>query len=136
MKKVSRFAFGLVLLLGLTLVFSTTSALAVDYYHYRTVTKVTEEIINGVMTGNRISVGQTSRAIGYVNCSIPTQTWFRSGVGSQGSSYEVLSHSFTSNKVTWRADAVYYTQLYVYQGSNDPTGPKQTLRNASASGSL
>lgn len=135
MKKLIYLAIGLVLILGFTLAFSTV-AIASDYYHYRTVTKVTEEIINGVMTGNRISVGQTSRAIGYVNCNISTQTWYRSGVGPQGSSYEVLSHSFSTNKVTWRADAVYYTQLYVYQGSNDPCGPKQTLRGASASGSI
>lgn len=123
----------MVLVLTMTILLSA-SAVAERYDHNRTITKVTEEVVNGVMTGNIISVGTTSRAIGYAQCDIPSQSWYGSGRYSQARSYEVLSHTFSGSTISWRADSVYYTQLYVYLGSNDPYGPTTTIRNAYASG--
>lgn len=132
MSKIMKIVVALALMLA-TVISMLTCASAETYSHYRSVDKVTEEVIGGVMTGNRIVIGSVQRAVGEVDCDIPTQTWYRGRKTDQSTLFDVLSHSFKENSVTWRADIVYYTQLYVYMGSSSPCGDKKTVRGVYAS---
>lgn len=112
------------------------TALAEDYYDYRNVDHVTEEIINGVMTGELEVIGTIRRAVGYARCSIPTQEWFGYGKCEQAFSYSAFSYFFSDTKVTWQTDIQYYTQYYSYMGSGYPRGSLYTVRNGYCIGNL
>ena len=124
MKKMMKIVVALAMAL-VTMVSMLSCASAETYYHTRSVDKVTEEVIGGVMTGNKIVIGTVQKAVGEVDCDIDLQEWYRSRKTAQSTLFDVLTRSFTENSVTWRADIVYYSQVYVYMGSSSPCGDKK-----------
>lgn len=129
MKKFIKLA--VVLAMALAIVLSVTvCASAESYNHTVTVNTVTEEIIGGVMTGNKVVTGTTTAIIGTVDCDIPDLAWYRYRVGPQAKTYTVTSHGFKNSSVWWYATSEYYSQLYVYMGSNSPTGTTVKITNS------
>lgn len=61
MKKMMKIVVALAMVL-VTMVSMLSCASAETYYHTRSVDKVTEEVIGGVMTGNKIVIGTVSDA--------------------------------------------------------------------------